>query len=191
MTRREPWAWPAAITPWNFPMSMLPRKVAPALAAGCTVVAQARQRHALQRPGPGRAGPARGPARGRAQRAHGRGCRHWRRNHRQPSGAQAEFYRLHRRGQGPGRPVRPYAQAPFHGTGRQRPLHRLCRCGFGPRCKPGHGPASSATPGRPASAPTAFWWSGPYTISSPRPCWPRCGPCAWATGLIRPRTWAP
>jgi len=28
----------AAITPWNFPMSMVTRKVAPALAAGCTVV---------------------------------------------------------------------------------------------------------------------------------------------------------
>eukprot|EP00195_Chlamydomonas_chlamydogama_P002619 CAMPEP_0202920768 /NCGR_PEP_ID=MMETSP1392-20130828/77027_1 /ASSEMBLY_ACC=CAM_ASM_000868 /TAXON_ID=225041 /ORGANISM="Chlamydomonas chlamydogama, Strain SAG 11-48b" /LENGTH=526 /DNA_ID=CAMNT_0049614281 /DNA_START=54 /DNA_END=1634 /DNA_ORIENTATION=- len=28
----------AAITPWNFPMSMITRKVAPALAAGCTVV---------------------------------------------------------------------------------------------------------------------------------------------------------
>src|SRR5690625_1548175 len=28
----------AAITPWNFPVSMLTRKMAPALAAGCTVV---------------------------------------------------------------------------------------------------------------------------------------------------------
>lgn len=28
----------AAITPWNFPMSMIARKVSPALAAGCTVV---------------------------------------------------------------------------------------------------------------------------------------------------------
>lgn len=28
----------AAITPWNFPVSMITRKVAPALAAGCTVV---------------------------------------------------------------------------------------------------------------------------------------------------------
>lgn len=28
----------AAITPWNYPMSMLTRKLAPALAAGCTVV---------------------------------------------------------------------------------------------------------------------------------------------------------
>ena len=27
-----------AITPWNFPFSMITRKVAPALAAGCSVV---------------------------------------------------------------------------------------------------------------------------------------------------------
>jgi succinate-semialdehyde dehydrogenase/glutarate-semialdehyde dehydrogenase len=38
LTRREPVGVAAAITPWNFPMSMLPRKVAPALAAGCTMV---------------------------------------------------------------------------------------------------------------------------------------------------------
>src|SRR5699024_4201426 len=28
----------AAITPWNFPLAMLTRKVGPALAAGCTVI---------------------------------------------------------------------------------------------------------------------------------------------------------
>ncbi|MCG8545407.1 MAG: aldehyde dehydrogenase family protein, partial [Alphaproteobacteria bacterium] len=28
----------AAITPWNYPVSMITRKVAPALAAGCTIV---------------------------------------------------------------------------------------------------------------------------------------------------------
>jgi hypothetical protein len=28
----------AAITPWNFPIAMITRKAAPALAAGCTVV---------------------------------------------------------------------------------------------------------------------------------------------------------
>src|SRR3984957_5088163 len=30
----------AAITPWNFPIAMLARKIAPALAAGCTVIAK-------------------------------------------------------------------------------------------------------------------------------------------------------
>lgn len=35
---KEPVGVCAAITPWNFPSSMISRKVAPALAAGCTVV---------------------------------------------------------------------------------------------------------------------------------------------------------
>jgi succinate-semialdehyde dehydrogenase/glutarate-semialdehyde dehydrogenase len=35
---RQPIGVVAAITPWNFPMSMVTRKVAPALAAGCPVV---------------------------------------------------------------------------------------------------------------------------------------------------------
>lgn len=35
---REPIGVCAAITPWNFPTAMITRKVAPALAAGCTIV---------------------------------------------------------------------------------------------------------------------------------------------------------
>ena len=37
---KQPIGIVAAITPWNFPNAMLARKVAPALAAGCTVVAK-------------------------------------------------------------------------------------------------------------------------------------------------------
>ncbi len=37
---REPIGVCAAITPWNFPLAMLARKAAPALAAGCTMVAK-------------------------------------------------------------------------------------------------------------------------------------------------------
>jgi succinate-semialdehyde dehydrogenase / glutarate-semialdehyde dehydrogenase len=37
---KEPVGVVAAITPWNFPLAMIARKVAPALAAGCTVVAK-------------------------------------------------------------------------------------------------------------------------------------------------------
>jgi succinate-semialdehyde dehydrogenase/glutarate-semialdehyde dehydrogenase len=36
--RHEPVGVVAAITPWNYPISMITRKLAPALAAGCTVV---------------------------------------------------------------------------------------------------------------------------------------------------------
>lgn len=37
---REPVGVVAAITPWNFPAAMITRKISPALAAGCTVVAK-------------------------------------------------------------------------------------------------------------------------------------------------------
>lgn len=38
VTIRQPIGVVAAITPWNFPVAMITRKIAPALAAGCTVV---------------------------------------------------------------------------------------------------------------------------------------------------------
>lgn len=38
---KQPVGVVAAITPWNFPIAMIARKCAPALAAGCTVVAKA------------------------------------------------------------------------------------------------------------------------------------------------------
>ncbi|SEN57217.1 succinate semialdehyde dehydrogenase [Duganella sp. CF517] len=38
LVTREPVGVVGAISPWNFPFSMLARKIAPALAAGCTVV---------------------------------------------------------------------------------------------------------------------------------------------------------
>src|SRR6187455_1838126 len=40
LAEREPVGVCAAITPWNFPLAMLTRKAAPALAAGCTVIAK-------------------------------------------------------------------------------------------------------------------------------------------------------
>ncbi len=38
LVTKEPVGVVAAITPWNFPSSMIARKIAPALAAGCTIV---------------------------------------------------------------------------------------------------------------------------------------------------------
>ncbi|MDI9409383.1 MAG: NAD-dependent succinate-semialdehyde dehydrogenase [Candidatus Pacebacteria bacterium] len=38
MVLKQPIGVVAAITPWNFPIAMITRKIAPALAAGCTVV---------------------------------------------------------------------------------------------------------------------------------------------------------
>ncbi|PQO98692.1 succinate-semialdehyde dehydrogenase (NADP(+)) [Massilia phosphatilytica] len=44
---REPVGVCAAITPWNFPAAMVTRKVAPALAAGCTIVLKPAQQTPL------------------------------------------------------------------------------------------------------------------------------------------------
>ena len=38
LTIKQPVGVVAAITPWNFPIAMVTRKIAPALAAGCTVI---------------------------------------------------------------------------------------------------------------------------------------------------------
>ncbi len=38
LARKEPVGVVAVVTPWNFPAAMIARKIAPALAAGCTVV---------------------------------------------------------------------------------------------------------------------------------------------------------
>ena len=38
MVQKQPVGVVAAVTPWNYPISMLTRKLAPAIAAGCTVV---------------------------------------------------------------------------------------------------------------------------------------------------------
>jgi succinate-semialdehyde dehydrogenase/glutarate-semialdehyde dehydrogenase len=40
LVTKEPVGVAAAITPWNFPIAMLARKIAPALAAGCTIVSK-------------------------------------------------------------------------------------------------------------------------------------------------------
>jgi succinate-semialdehyde dehydrogenase/glutarate-semialdehyde dehydrogenase len=42
---RQPVGVTAAITPWNFPAAMMTRKLAPAIAAGCTSVVKPRARH--------------------------------------------------------------------------------------------------------------------------------------------------
>lgn len=47
IVRKEPVGVIAAITPWNFPAAMITRKVAPALAAGCTAVVKPAQQTPL------------------------------------------------------------------------------------------------------------------------------------------------
>jgi hypothetical protein len=62
----------AAITPWNFPLAMITRKVAPGAGRRLPGGHQARRADAADRPGRRRAGHARGHSGGRAQHPHGR-----------------------------------------------------------------------------------------------------------------------
>jgi succinate-semialdehyde dehydrogenase/glutarate-semialdehyde dehydrogenase len=62
----------AAITPWNFPIAMITRKVAPALAAGCPVIIKPAEADAAVGAGRGRTGAARRHARRRAEHPHRR-----------------------------------------------------------------------------------------------------------------------
>ncbi len=99
------------IIPWNFPLLMLAWKVAPALAAGNTVVLKPAEYHAADRPPLRRGLPAHRPARRRAQR------RHRRRPHRRRAGGasgrgQDRLHRLHRGG-----PHHPGAHRRARGSG--------------------------------------------------------------------------
>ena len=72
---KQPIGVVAAITPWNFPAAMITRKVAPALAVGCTVVAKPAPRNAADRACARRTGVARRPAARRPQLRHRRRAR--------------------------------------------------------------------------------------------------------------------
>ena len=67
---REPVGVVGAITPWNYPLNQIACKVAPALAAGCTVVLKPSEVDAAQRLPPGRGDRGGRPARRRLQPRH-------------------------------------------------------------------------------------------------------------------------
>ena len=94
---RQPVGVVGAITPWNYPVSMLTRKIAPALAAGCTIVLKPAEQTPLLR-GRGvqdlRGGRA---ARGRREPRHHRAARDRRRRAgHPPARAQDHLHRLDR-----------------------------------------------------------------------------------------------
>ena len=71
-TRKEPVGVAGQIIPWNFPLLMAAWKVAPALAAGCTIVLKPAEQTPLDRAAARGAGAGSGSPRGRAQRDHRR-----------------------------------------------------------------------------------------------------------------------
>ena len=83
------------VIPWNFPLLMAAWKLAPALAAGQHLRAEAGRDHAAQRAAAGRGVPAGRPAAWRRQRADRRG-RDRRRRRRAPGSQQGRLYRVDR-----------------------------------------------------------------------------------------------
>ena len=73
---REPIGVVGRITPWNYPLHQIAAKVAPALAAGCTVVLKPSEVAPLERLHPGRGDRSSRPAAGRVQPRH-RHRRRW------------------------------------------------------------------------------------------------------------------
>ena len=120
----------AAITPWNFPIAMITRKVAPALAAGCPVVIKPAEQTPLSALAVAELAQRAGMPAGRAERA----VRRRRQQHRdrqgavqQRRGAPPVVHRQHRGRPHPGAAVRADDQEAVPGTRRQRALHRLRR----------------------------------------------------------------
>ena len=72
---KEPVGVVGCITPWNFPIAMITRKVGPALAAGCTVVVKPASQTPFSALALAELASARGRAAWRAQRRHRLGQR--------------------------------------------------------------------------------------------------------------------
>ena len=79
---KEPVGVCAAITPWNFPAAMITRKVAPALAAGCTIIVKPASQTPLSALALAELARAGGHPRRRAAGDHRQRRRHRRRTHR-------------------------------------------------------------------------------------------------------------
>ena len=83
------------ITPWNFPLAMATRKIAPALAAGCTVVIKPAELTPAHHPLLREAARRRGAAQGRRERLHDLDVRRGvGADHPRPAAAQALLHRL-------------------------------------------------------------------------------------------------
>ena len=176
MVIRQPIGVCAAITPWNFPLAMITRKVAPALAAGCPVVIKPAELTPLTALAAAelaiRAGIPAGvlnllTADGRQQHRRGQGVL------RQRHGAPHQLHRLDR--------GRPHPDGAKRADGQEArrsnwAATRPSSCSTTPtsiRPSKAPWPASTATPARPASAPTASTCRKACTTSSSRSSRPR------------------
>ena len=152
---RQPIGVVAAITPWNFPAAMITRKVAPALAAGCTAVIKPARETPLTALALGGARRARRHPGGRAQHHHRRRAGDRRRAHLASGGEVRGLHRLDRGRQAPDATGRVHGEEGRPRTRRQRAVHGVRRCRSRCRRSRARSSRSSATWARPASARTA------------------------------------
>ena len=127
---KEPVGVVAAITPWNFPLAMIARKIAPALAAGCTVVAKPAEDTPLTALALVKlieeagcpAGVVNIVTASRERTVRDRRC-----VAEGSARSQDHVHRLHRRRQASGARIRRHAEEAIARAGRQRSVHRVRR----------------------------------------------------------------
>ena len=127
-TLRQPIGVAAAITPWNFPMAMIARKVGPALAAGCTMVIKPATDTPLSALALAALGERAGIPRGVLNVVPGSGRVVGDELATNPTDPRPQLHRLHRGRQGTDGQVRRDRQEGGDGARRQCAGHRIRRC---------------------------------------------------------------
>jgi len=122
---KQPIGVVASITPWNFPIAMITRKCAPAMAAGCTVVAKPAEDTPYCALALAELAERAGIPKGVFNVVTGNPREIGPRNYVQPHRAQGVVHRVYRSGQAVDAPMRRHGQKGLAGTGRQRAVHRL------------------------------------------------------------------
>ena len=127
VTFHEPVGVVGLIVPWNFPMPILSWGMAPALAAGCTVVAKPAEATPLTAMRIGELALEAGLPEGVFQVLAGKGSVVGQRLVDHPAGAQDRLHRVHRGGPADHGGLRAPGQAAHPGARRQERQHRLRR----------------------------------------------------------------
>ena len=170
----------AAITPWNFPLAMITRKVAPALAAGCTVVVK-----------PAEATPLTALALAALAETAGLPAGVFNVVSGDPQAIGGELCA--------NPTVRKLSFTGSTAVGRQlmaQCASRSCHWSWAATRPSSFSPMpmstlrwkalwrrNTATPGKPASAPTAFWWRTVSTRRLPKNSPPASRTCRWAQAM--------
>ena len=170
LTIKQPIGVVAAIAPWNFPIAMITRKVAPALAAGCTIVVKPAAETPLCALAIAKLALDAGVPPGvlnivttKDAPAVGQGVlRRW-------PGAQALLHRLDRGRQDALPAMRRHGEEAHARARRQRAAASCSTTPISTRRSPAPWPPNTAMPARPASAPIASWCSPASTTASRRP----------------------